>query len=531
MFELGRVGRPDWGVVTPPTRAGDPSPLSRAEVRAAAESWAEIDPDPETRATLRTLLADDDVAALRGLFGGRLRFGTAGLRAEMGPGPCRMNRVVVRAVTAGLVGALPDHPTVVVGFDARRKSRTFAADVAAVVAAAGGRALLFDRFVPTPVLSFAVGHLHAHAGVMCTASHNPKDDNGYKVFGADGAQIVAPDDESLASAIDDRWKDARDLIGSIDVDDGHERSPEIELVGDDVVDAYVEQTTAGPSAPGLASLSVVYTPLHGVGGELFERVLRRAGRRTPAGRGRAGAARPRVPDRAVPQPGGARRDRPRRRPGPLGPRRPGAGQRSRRGSTGRRGAVSSHWRVAVPDRRPDRCAPCRPSPAPQRRRRSDGRQQLRVVAAPAGDGGAPRCAPRGAATGVRWIARAGADRPERRFVFGYEESLGYLVGERVRDKDGIAAGLAFAELVAGLASSGRTVADRWQELAEQFGRHESRATSMRFGSRHEADQVAEGLLVALRSAPPVALADRPFLRMVDYRLAGPRLPVGRCRGA
>ncbi|MGH9065353.1 MAG: phospho-sugar mutase, partial [Acidimicrobiales bacterium] len=164
------------------------------------------DPDPGTRAEVAALLDRDDREGLAERFGGRLTFGTAGLRGPLGAGPNRMNRAVVRATTAGLARYLLDRVPgaagrgVVVGYDARHLSDAFAADAVSVLAGAGLRAYLLPRPLPTPVLAFSVRHLGAAAGVMVTASHNPAPDNGYKVYLGDGAQLVPPADRLIAAA-------------------------------------------------------------------------------------------------------------------------------------------------------------------------------------------------------------------------------------------------------------------------------------------------------------------------------------------
>ena len=167
----------------------------------AAAEWLEVDPDPQTRAELAELLTaagSDPLAAeeLLRRFDGRLRFGTAGLRAPLGAGPARMNRVVVRQATAAVMATLPEGARVVIGHDARRNSDVFAADAAAIVAAAGGEALLVGQ-VPTPVAAHAVVDRAADAGIVITASHNPPADNGYKLYDATGVQIVPPTDTEV----------------------------------------------------------------------------------------------------------------------------------------------------------------------------------------------------------------------------------------------------------------------------------------------------------------------------------------------
>jgi phosphomannomutase len=175
------------------------------DARTAAQAWLAVDPDPETRAALTELL-DGPPAELQQCFGGRLTFGTAGLRGQLGPGPLAMNRVIVRMAAAALGRTLLRDGTAgrgaVVGFDARHKSDVFASDTARVLAALGIEAWLLDTRSPTPILAFAVRHLGCAAGVMVTASHNPPADNGYKVYWGDGAQIVPPVDRTIEAEIE-----------------------------------------------------------------------------------------------------------------------------------------------------------------------------------------------------------------------------------------------------------------------------------------------------------------------------------------
>ena len=249
--------------------SGDPA------VRAAAEAWLAADPDPHTRAELETLLASAGTDAgaaeeLRRRFDGRLRFGTAGLRAPLGAGPARMNRVVVRSATAAVMATLPAGARVVIGHDARRNSDVFAADAAAVVASAGGEALFLGQ-VPTPVAAHAVVDRKADAGIVITASHNPPGDNGYKLYDAGGVQIVPPTDAAVeahmsAASLPPRHVPAPSGGGTI------------HHVDSDATERYLAEMARRlwqrPS--GNEPLRVVYTPLHGVGATvllaLFERL-------------------------------------------------------------------------------------------------------------------------------------------------------------------------------------------------------------------------------------------------------------------
>ncbi|MFP5322360.1 MAG: phospho-sugar mutase, partial [Acidimicrobiia bacterium] len=248
------------------------------QLLAAVGAWRDDDPDPATVAELEQLLADGDEAGLRDRFGASLEFGTAGLRGPLGAGPNRMNRVVVRRAAAALCRWLDDHGwdgPVVVGRDARHGSADFAADTAAVVAGAGRPVVMSTGPVPTPVLAFAVRHLDAAAGVVVTASHNPPADNGYKVYAGDGAQIVPPWDTEIAAHMDAIERVSELPLAPVD-------SPLITVLGDDVVDAYLDGVAGLRVVPEAGPLSVAYTPMHGVGLDVLRRAFDRSGLGPPA---------------------------------------------------------------------------------------------------------------------------------------------------------------------------------------------------------------------------------------------------------
>ena len=179
---------------------------------ATALAWREADPDPETRAELDQLQgagdARDAEVELAERFEGSLAFGTAGIRAAMGAGPMRMNRLVAGRVAAGLARYIAARDPagaaagVVIGYDGRAKSDLFAADVARILSRAGVGVSMLPGPLPTPVLAFSVRYLHAAYGVMVTASHNPVQDNGIKVYVRDGGQLLPPADADIASFID-----------------------------------------------------------------------------------------------------------------------------------------------------------------------------------------------------------------------------------------------------------------------------------------------------------------------------------------
>jgi phosphomannomutase len=289
--------------------------MTEAELRAAVEGWIADDPDAGDRAELKGLLesalggaADSGaLAELRDRFAGRLEFGTAGLRGVVAAGPNRMNRAVVRATTAAVAGWLLSAAVdgaagdgaaggvggpvgsaggaggaevqggirVVVGCDARHRSADFADEVARVLAGAGIAVHLLPRPCPTPLLAFAVRHLGAAAGVMITASHNPAADNGYKLYLSDGAQVIPPADAEIEKRIADLGPLAQIPVAEA-------ASPLIIRRGDEVAQAYLD-AVAGPEArgPGGPALNVVYTPMHGVAGDLMLRAIRQAGFASP----------------------------------------------------------------------------------------------------------------------------------------------------------------------------------------------------------------------------------------------------------
>ena len=336
----------------------DDDQLSRSAQQAAA--WRDDDPDPRSRAELEALVAaaegegggaDGSLerarADLADRFAGTLQFGTAGLRGALGAGPNRMNRAVVIRAAAGLAAWLRAHVPgtahAVVGYDARRDSDVFARDTAAVLAAAGVTVAVLPRPLPTPVLAFAVRHLGADAGVMVTASHNPPQDNGYKVYlggRADagpgcGVQLVPPADAEIAAEIAavGRTVDVpMETDGWTTLDDG---------IVEDYLDAAV--TVVRPGGP--RALDVVLTPMHGVGGATVVEALTRAGFAAPYVGPAAGRPGPRLPDGRVPEPRGARRHRPGAGRGPRARCRPGDRQRPGRRPVrrGRPGSGRGRW--------------------------------------------------------------------------------------------------------------------------------------------------------------------------------------------
>ncbi len=512
-------------------------------MRAAVEAWIADDPDAGDRAELQALLdrafagpEAGAMAELRDRFAGRLHFGTAGLRGVVAAGPNRMNRAVVRAATAAvadwLLGpgaeARGNGTGVVVGCDARHRSADFADEVASVLAGAGIAVHLLPRPCPTPLLAFAVCHLGVAAGVMITASHNPAADNGYKLYLGDGAQVIPPVDAEIEERIS--------RLGPLSqVPVAAAGSPLITRHGDEVAQAYLDAlvaAAAGPadSSPGLralrgrrvrAGLNVVYTPMHGVAGQLMLRALRQAGFAPPHVVAAQAQPDPDFPTVAFPNP---------EEPGALDlaladARRLGADLVLASDPDGDRLAVAvpdpagggaasaaggSGWRMLTGDQvgallgvsMLERTAA---EDAPQARLVAStvvSSTLLSKIAAAAGVRYAETL------TGFKWIARAADDLPDARFVFGYEEALGYVVGDVVRDKDGIGAALAMLRLAGAAKSAGRSVLDVYDDLERAYGVHLTSQVTLR-----TTDQAK--VMAHLRAEPPAAFGDEPVSSVTD----------------
>ena len=499
------------------------------DVRARAERWISDDPDERDRAELRALLDDGGEAAgaeLADRFRGRLEFGTAGLRGAVGAGPNRMNRAVVRAATAALAGWLGEHSparradttrlSVVIGCDARHRSGAFTDEAAAVLTGAGIAVHLLPRPGPTPLLAFAVRHLSAAAGIMITASHNPAADNGYKLYLSDGAQIVPPVDAQIEAAI-------ASLGPLSEIPVGPAGSPLITRHGDEVAQAYLDAIIAAaprpPAPPPSPPLRAVYTPLHGVACRLALRAIERAGFPPPVVVAAQAEPDPEFPTVAFPNP---------EEPGTLDlalakARHDGADLVLANDPDGDRLAVAvsdpatpGTWRVLSGDQVGaligsyllERTAG---EPRPGQRLVVTTVVSSTLLAKIAAAAGA-RCAQ--TLTGFKWIVRAGQGVPGSRFLFGYEEALGYAVGDVVRDKDGISALLAILSLAATARAAGQSLLDRWDALEAEHGVHLTAQLSLLAAS-------PAGIMSRLRAAPPATLAGQPVTNADDLSAGGP----------
>ncbi|MCS3844751.1 phospho-sugar mutase [Microbacterium sp. AK031] len=498
----------------------------QAEERLAqARAWLRQDPDAATRdelAGIVTRAASGDAAAIADLddrFSTRLAFGTAGLRGALGAGSNRMNRVLIAQAAAGFAAYLRERvhgtPTVVVGYDARRNSRRFALDSAELFAGAGLRTILLPRLLPTPVLAFAVRHLDADAGVMVTASHNPPDDNGYKVYlgGAHaGSQIVAPADAEIAARI-------RSVADGSDVT-ALPRSTSYELASEDVVSAYIRETAAvAPAQESAKDLNWVYTAMHGVGWETFSRILRTAGYPQPKTVGEQLHPDPTFRTVSFPNP---------EEPGAMDLSY-AAARRTRADFILANDPDADRLAVAISDE----------SVEGGWRRLSGNEVGLllgaRAARAAQGTPGASLACSLVSSpglgaiaahhgldfhetlTGFKWISRAPG------MVFGFEEALGYLVNpETVRDKDGISAAVAVLGLAAEARERGVTLATLVTELGDTYGHFASGQVSVRVDDLSVIDKI----MLTLRTLPPTRIGSTAIDSAEDLLQAPDGQPSG-----
>lgn len=501
---------------------------SQVALRAAAKRWLEQDPDPKTRDELSALIeaagelnapgeaigdSDDSPRAqawrsLRDRFATRLQFGTAGLRGRQEAGPNRMNRVTVAQAARGLADFLlerGDAPTVVIGYDGRTNSDVYARDSAELMQAAGVRAVLMPRPLPTPVLAFAVRHLQAAAGVMVTASHNPKWDNGYKVYLGNkdaGSQIVPPADAEIAAAIERVSTTMR--VNELP------RSSEYHEVSETLIDSYVLETAKVlRSQP--TDLKVAYTAMHGVGWETFARVLDEAGVSRPAT----------VDAQLHPDGNFPTVDFP-------NPEEPGALDLAYETAS-----AAGAQLIIAHDPDADRLAVAVPARdggwhrfggndigkllgwraakllAEQGAR---GTLATSLVSSPALSAVAERYGLDyvETQTGFKWISRA----PQ--IAYGYEEALGYLVNpDTVRDKDGISAAMAILDLAFTQDREGKSLLDLDDEFTAEFGAFESRQVAIRY---EDATQLP-AVMARLRAKAPTVVGEVDVAEFYDFETA------------
>ena len=479
-----------------------------SEHRAVAERWLSAEPDDDIRRELSSLMdADDSELAQR--FSSGLTFGTAGLRAAIGAGPSRMNRLVVRRAAAGLVDHLlatvpgAAERGILIACDARHKSADFALDTARVAAARGMRAHLIEGVTPTPVLAWNIPRFDVAAAVMVTASHNPREDNGYKVYLGHGAQIVPPDDEAIATRID--AVDAP-TVALADADD-----PLIQRVGDEATRAYLEWLPTVRLLPDVRGARVGYTAMHGVGGSVSLRAFAACGLPAPVVVEAQQRPDPDFPTVVFPNP-------------------EELGAMDMVIELGRRESLDV---VIANDPDADRLGVAIPSGSSGewrllrgdeigwlfadhilRHTKGSGRLVETTVVSSSllGEMAAAHGVEyRETFTGFKWIADAAMKADGLRLVFAYEQALGYLVANRPLDKDGLSAAVLMAEIAGLAAEEGTTIEGRLDSIAATYGRHVTAERSIKMDPSSGAN-----LVRALMATPPPAIGGRNVVAVLDY---------------
>jgi phosphomannomutase len=475
-------------------------------MKPSIESWLARDPDPQSRAELEALVAGKEQEELQRRFAGRLEFGTAGLRGVVGCGPAMMNRLVIRETSAGLGSYLltqlenSAQRGIVIAYDGRLDSRQFAEDAACTFAAQGITAYLTPDVAATPVAAYTVLKMSAAAAVVVTASHNPPQYNGYKVYWENGAQIIPPHDAGIAAAIE---LAADAPLPWVDFESARAAGT-IRVLGEEVYREYIDSIQDSPifgRETATRSIGIAYTAMHGVGADIAQTLLLESGfdkfysvpeQSEPDGR---------FPTVNFPN-----------------PEEPGAMDAVLALASSKQADLA-----CANDPDADRLAVAVRTPTGDYHMLSGDMLGVllanhllkkqhsfvpivcttivssRMLKSVASATGAVFCE---TLTGFKWLSNEALAREDARhqFLFAYEEALGYCCGRQVRDKDGLSALLAFAQMADELAREGRSVLDELEALYRQHGIFLTQQHSIAL----QAGAIAVG--DALRSQPPSSIA-------------------------
>ena len=473
------------------------------------QAWIADDPDPITSSQLQEWLDTNNEAELKKSFSGFLQFGTAGLRGPIRPGPSGMNRAVVGRTAAGIVTYMRERnlTSVVIGRDARYGSEDYTFETAEIMSGAGMNVYVLPRPLPTPVLAFATNELGCDVGIMVTASHNPPQDNGYKVYlggtvdGIEyrGSQIVSPTDVSIAQKID--------AIVSLK---DQPRAKVWTDLGEEIVEKYITRTASLATQPG--TLKIVYTAMHGVGTETLQRVFHKAGFLSPILVDAQASPDPDFPTVAFPN-----------------PEEPGAIDLAL--ETAKTFGADL---VIANDPDADRCAAAIKDPTSGWRMLKGDELGALLGESIARKGGSGIFANsivsssilrkiakhynfefEETLTGFKWLAKI------RGLTFGYEEALGYAVdAETVNDKDGISAAITLAQIATDLAADGKTILDLLDEIWARHGFHATEQISIRLTDLSKVGIILGGL----RTNPPQEIAGRLVTSIDDLAAPTDGLP-------
>ena len=480
--------------------------------------------DPDLLPELLKVKDNDD--EIKDRFAVSLKFGTAGLRGTLGAGTNRMNIWVVRQATQGLANWVLTQggtQTVAISYDSRLKSDVFSKEAAGVLAANGIKVRIYDALMPVPALSFATRYYHCNAGIMVTASHNPARYNGYKAYGPDGCQMT----DDAAAIVYDEIQKTDVLTGAkhMSFAEGVEKGL-IRFVGDDCKKAFYEAIEARQVRPGLArtaGLKLVYSPLNGTGLVPVTHVLHDMGITDVTI----------VPEQEYPNGYFTTCPYP----------NPEIFEALKYGLELAKGVNADLMLATDPDA--DRVGIAMRCP--------DGSYELvsgnemgallldyicagriekgtmpekpvavmSIVSTPLADAIAAHYGVemRHTLTGFKWIgdqiARLEADGEVDRFIFGFEESYGYLAGPYVRDKDAVIASMLICEMAAYYRSIGSSIKQRLDEIYAEYGRYLNKVDSFEFPGLSGMDKMA-GIMKSLRETPPADFAGIPVKTVTDY---------------
>ncbi|WP_086967654.1 phospho-sugar mutase [Vibrio coralliirubri] len=470
-----------------------------------AMNWLARDPDPRTREELQHLIDEGMHDELEDRFTQRLEFGTAGLRGKVGCGPNRMNRLVIQETATGLGHYLIEHVAnatirgVVVGYDGRLDSKQFAIDTASVLTALGIKVYLTSNVAATPIVAFGIEHFNAAAAVVVTASHNPPEYNGFKVYWENGAQIIPPHDAGIAAEIDIASTKPLPLMSLSDA----ETQGKLVWLTEGYYQTYraaINQSPYVSKEVESANTTITYTAMHGVGAQMAEDLLHDSGfhkvfsvaeQREPDGN---------FPTVNFPNP---------EEKGAMDlvvnlaksvdadiacANDPDADRfavsvRTDDGSykmlTGDQvGVLFAHYLLSKPHTKNQLVGnSIVSSTLLEKVAQSHGATYFQTL------------------TGFKWLANIGMqlEDDQNEFLFAYEEALGYTIGTQVRDKDGLSAIVVFAQLVEELKSQGRTVWDLLAQISFEHGVHTNAQRSIAL------DPDSPSIGSKLRSAQPKAI--------------------------
>lgn len=483
-----------------------------------ANKWLISDPDETTKVETEKLISDKNIELIQ-RFSSSLVFGTAGIRGARGAGPMRMNRVMIRIVATAIAEELlsdnqsDEAPLVVVGYDARHKSQIFAQDSVRVLATHGVRSLILPGPTPTPVLAYTSLSKKAKAGIMVTASHNPAEDSGYKVYWDDGAQIANPVDTKIAQRIDFKNPPTEESLA--DYEDA------TILKGDDeLIKTYVDFASSSVSSESKREIKQIYTPLHGVGKKVFLDVFEKAGFENPTVVESQAEPDPDFPTVSFPNP---------EEEGALDLAVGLAIEKNadlviaNDPDADRLAIVARHgnkWRhlngneigvllaehILSKEQEEDRLVVTTVVSSRLLSKIADFHKVKYAETL----------------TGFKWIVRPGIEDKSSRFVFGYEEALGFALGDSVRDKDGITSALVFAELAAELKSEDKTVVDLLEELWNRHGVHKTALLAKRLDPETD---ISADFMSPWRTSPPEKIGEFAVIGSIDMLSPESELPA------